>query len=238
MQANGGRKIQRDIRDFIKIYNEKSTIIEARIEEKELKEAKIQAEKEKNILEINNLGGTWTKLNQIYSFISTCKTKKFKINAIKAQITYRKEIEIQKVDTNSKHLFKKSLDLPELTENLKKLIQLEQSSSENREEHVEDMETNASTIANDNHDNDLPMSIASDSNTNVTCIMDTSIHEVQNDNLPTNYVGKHILHIWDEGSNKLTEYDGKLLDYNSSTMTFRVTSGFLNTLKRMYSSAM
>ncbi|CAC5417044.1 unnamed protein product [Mytilus coruscus] len=117
----GEEKKQRDIRDFIKIYNEKSTIIEARIEEKELKEAKMQAEKEKIILEINNLGGKWTKLNQIYSFISTCKTKKLKINAIKAQLTYRKEVEIQKVDTNSKHLFKKSLDLPELTENLKKI---------------------------------------------------------------------------------------------------------------------
>ncbi|VDI11928.1 Hypothetical predicted protein [Mytilus galloprovincialis] len=56
----GEEKRQRDIRDFIKIYTEKSSIIEARIKEKELKEAKIIAEKEKIILDINNLGGKWT----------------------------------------------------------------------------------------------------------------------------------------------------------------------------------
>ncbi|CAC5355938.1 unnamed protein product [Mytilus coruscus] len=121
---------------------------------------------------------------------------------------------------------------------LKKIIQLEQSSSENREVHVEEMETNASTIANENHDNGLPMIFESDSNNNVTCIMDKSTNEVEYNNLPTNYVGKHIRHLWDEGSNILTEYDGKLLEYNSSTMTFRVISCFMNTLKRMYSSAM
>ncbi|VDI11926.1 Hypothetical predicted protein [Mytilus galloprovincialis] len=132
---------------------------------------------------------------------------------------------MQKVDSNSKHMFKRSLDLPELTENLKKLIQLEQTHLENRDELIEDMETDDLTIATDNHTNDIAISIESDNNNNVTCIMDTSIldHEVQNDvNEPTNYVGKHIIHIWDEGSNNLTEYDGKLLDYNSTTMTFRV----------------
>lgn len=82
---------------------------------------------------------------------------------------------------------------------IKKKNQLDQSASENRDEHVKDMKTDALTIANDNHVNDLPMSIASDSNNNVTCIKDTSIHEGQNDNInfPTNYVGKNILHIWD-----------------------------------------
>ncbi|CAG2230398.1 ECM29 [Mytilus edulis] len=221
----GEEKRQSHIRDFIKIYTEKSSIIETRIKEKELKEAKILAEKENNILDINNLGGKWTTLDQIYSFISTCKTKKLKLNAIKSQITYRKEIQMQKVDSNSKHLFKKSLDLPELTENLKKLIQLEQTYLENRDELIEDMETDALTIAADNHTNYIAPYIESDHNNNVPCIMDTSIldHEVQHDvNEPTNYVGKHIIHIWDEGSNNLTEYDGKLLDYNSATMTFRV----------------
>ena len=53
----GEEKRQSHIRDFIKIYTEKSSIIETRIKEKELKEAKILAEKENNMLDINNLGG-------------------------------------------------------------------------------------------------------------------------------------------------------------------------------------
>ncbi|CAG2230685.1 unnamed protein product [Mytilus edulis] len=51
----------------------------------------------------------------------------------------------------------------------------------------------------------------------------TFVHEVQTDSLPINCVSKHILYIWDDGSNKLTMYmyDGKLLqDYNSSTGMF------------------
>ncbi|VDI57262.1 Hypothetical predicted protein [Mytilus galloprovincialis] len=221
----GEEKRQSHIRDFIKIYTEKSSIIETRIKEKELKEAKILAEKENNILDINNLGGKWTTLDQIYSFISTCKTIKLRLNAIKSQITYRKEIEMQKVDSNLKHLFKKSLDHPELTENLKKLIQLEQTYLENRDDFIEDMETDALTIATDNHTTDIAINIESGNNSNVPCIMNTSIldHDVQNDvNEPTNYVGKHMIHIWDEGSNNLTEYDGKRFDFNSTTMTFRV----------------
>ncbi|CAC5425353.1 unnamed protein product [Mytilus coruscus] len=58
----GEEKRQRDIRDFIKIYNEKSTIIEARIEEKELKEAKIQAEKEKNYFGNQQFGRKMDKI--------------------------------------------------------------------------------------------------------------------------------------------------------------------------------
>ena len=148
---------------------------------------------------------------------------------------------MQKVDSNLKHLFKKSLDHPELTENLKKLIQLEQTYLENRDDFIEDMETDALTIATDNHTTDIAINIESDNNNNVPCIMNTSIldHDVQNDvNEPTNYVGKHMIHIWDEGSNNLTEYDGKRFDFNSTTMTFRVIFSFLNTPTCMYSSAM
>lgn len=64
----------------------------------------------------------------------------------------------------------------------------------------------------------------------------TFVHEVQTDNLPINYVNKHILYIWDDGSNKLTMYmyDGKLLqDYNSSTGMFYNSNG--DTLKVIFS---
>ena len=74
------------------LNKERTEIIEKRKEEKEKKEEKVNENRQKLLDDIAKLGGKWTNELSIHNFLENCSLKKDKLQAIKSQITYRKEI--------------------------------------------------------------------------------------------------------------------------------------------------
>ncbi|CAC5402833.1 unnamed protein product [Mytilus coruscus] len=143
---------EKSIADDIKIEQERRETIKERIEEKEAKLKKSQQHLKDVINQIDKMGGKWKNEFEMNSYIQALQYKKDKLNALKTQILFRKDVEKQICD---KTLFRRNLDIQQLQKNLINLME-EENKITNLEDAIVPMEVDADINLSgilSNHDN-------------------------------------------------------------------------------------